>query len=87
MRHLVLIGALFPLAPALNRASNWLAVWREIAVAASINSLVLIGHFPQWYVSPIGLLRVQYVPASPSPYVGTITPTPNEFRCYGLAGR
>jgi O-antigen ligase len=45
MRHLVLAGALFLLAPTLNRASNWVAVWRGIAVTASISSLVLIGHF------------------------------------------
>ena len=45
MRHLALIGALFLLVPTLNRASNWVAVWRGIAVTASISSLVLIGHF------------------------------------------
>jgi O-antigen ligase len=45
LRHLVLVGALFLLAPTLNRASDWVAVWRGIVVTASISSLVLIGHF------------------------------------------
>jgi O-antigen ligase len=45
MRHLVLIAALFLLAPILNRAGNWVTVWRGIALTASIGSSVLIGHF------------------------------------------
>jgi O-antigen ligase len=45
IRHLALAGALFLLAPTLNRAGNWVAVWRGIAVTSSISSLVLIGHF------------------------------------------
>jgi len=45
MRHLVLMGALFLLASTLNRAGNWVAVWRGIAITGSISSLVLIGHF------------------------------------------
>ena len=45
MRHLLLVGALFLLAPTLNRAGSWVAVWRGIVVTASISSLVLTGHF------------------------------------------
>jgi O-antigen ligase len=45
MRHLALVGALFLLAPTLSHAGDWIAVWRGIAVTATIGSLVLIGHF------------------------------------------
>ena len=45
MRHLLLAGALFLLAPTLNRA-NWVAVWRGIVVTRQYQApLVLIGHF------------------------------------------
>jgi O-antigen ligase len=45
IRHLFLISALFLMVPSLNRARDLVAVWSGIVIAATISSLVLIGHF------------------------------------------
>lgn len=45
IRHLLLCAALFFTVPALSQIKDRLAVWRGIICAATISSLVLIGHF------------------------------------------
>ena len=45
MRHLLLIVALFLLVPTLSHAGDLVMVWRGIVLAASISSIILIGHF------------------------------------------
>jgi O-antigen ligase len=45
MRHLLLVGALFLLLPALERSSFRVTIWRGIFVTATLSSLVLVGKF------------------------------------------
>ena len=45
MRHLLLIAALFLVVPTIRSASDRVLVWDGLAVTATINSIVLIGHF------------------------------------------
>ncbi|TAM84423.1 MAG: O-antigen ligase domain-containing protein [Acidobacteria bacterium] len=45
IRHLLLIGALFVVLPALNQATDRLIVWQGLFLGASMSSLVLVGDF------------------------------------------
>lgn len=45
VRHLLLVGALFLVVPAIHRTSDRLIVWQGIFLGASLSSLVLIGDF------------------------------------------
>jgi O-antigen ligase len=45
MRHLLLIATLFLLVPTIKRASDGVLLWSGIALTATLNSIVLIGHF------------------------------------------
>jgi hypothetical protein len=45
IRHLLLVGALFLLLPALDYITDYVAVWRGIVVVATVSSVVLIEHF------------------------------------------
>ncbi len=63
LRHLGQIAALFFLLPALDRETDWLAVWRGIFVVGSVSSLVLVARFVfrlLWYrggLDPVVYLR------------------------------
>jgi O-antigen ligase len=45
IRHLILLGSLFLVLPALDQAGDCLIVWQGIFLGASMSSLVLIGDF------------------------------------------
>src|SRR5262249_26578816 len=45
IRHLLLIGSLFLVLPALTRVGDQILVWRGLFATATLNSLVLIGLF------------------------------------------
>jgi exopolysaccharide production protein ExoY len=45
IRHLLLVGSVFLLVPALDYITDYVAVWRGIVVVATISSVVLIEHF------------------------------------------